>query len=114
MCNPWTNVCTAPHYPFVIDNAMDLVQKAKGEVHLSRSAQDILYMHGSVHKAEFERALKNNDPGTFDRLSKGLRKRLDAALASSKQTDAKGQPYNPPRIGGEAMKKALAADPWVP
>jgi hypothetical protein len=114
MCNPLTHVCTAAHYPFLIDSAMELVQKDKGEVHLSKGAQDVLYKHGSDNKAKFEHALKNTDKANLEKLSEGLRKRLEAALANSKQIDANGEPYNPQRIDEDAMKKALATDPWVP
>lgn len=114
MCNPLTGACTAVDYPLLIDTAMDRVHRSKGEVHLSKSARDVLYTHGNAHKLEFERALKDKDTKKFEDLSKSLQKRLEKALVNSKQTDPSGRPYNPPRIDGDAMKKVLDADPWTP
>jgi hypothetical protein len=114
MCNPLIFSCAATHYPLVIDGAMERLAKAKGEVHLSHGAQDVLYKYGSTHKREFDRALRGQNQRKLDQLTEGLHKRLEVALANSKQQDPKGNVYNPPRIDPEALKSALAADPWKP
>jgi hypothetical protein len=114
MCNPLVFGCSATHFPLLLDSAVERLNQAKGEVNLSKGAVNVLYKHGSAHKAEFERALKDKDNSKLEQLSKSLQKRMEAALADSKQTDPSGHPYNPQRIDGDAMQKALQAASWTP
>ena len=115
MCNPLLFNCSASHFPLLIDSAMERLHDSLGEeVHLSKSAQDVLYQHGNRHKQEFETALHSRNQAELDRLSNELQKRLKAALDDSSKIDKNGRTYNPRRIDEEGMKKALNDDPWVP
>lgn len=115
MCNPLLFNCSAPHFPLLIDSAMERLHDSLGEeVHLSKGAQDVLYQHGNQHKEEFEKALHTQNQAELDRLSNELQRRLKAALKDSDKKDKSGHAYNPPRIDEQGMKKALNDDPWVP
>jgi hypothetical protein len=114
MCNPLLFNCSAIHYPLLIDTALERLQVSKGEIHLSKGAQDVLYKHGLANKAVFDRALRDENQARLDALSRGLTERMNAALVLSKDRDDSGHTYYPARIDAEAMQKALNDNPWLP
>jgi hypothetical protein len=112
MCNPILFTCVATHFPLLIDAAMEGLGS---HAQLSQEAQQQLYQHGADHKAAFDAALRPGDPITFGRLRDQLRHRLQVALENSPKVDAQGRPFNPPSIGGAALKQALKApSEWGP
>jgi hypothetical protein len=113
MCNPLLFNCSAAHYPLLIDTALERLHESEGEVNLSKGAQDVLYKHGFRNKVAFGRALRGENQARLDELSRGLAERMKAALALSKSHDDSGRPYNPARIDGDGMQKALKDNPWL-